>query len=65
MALDERGGVAIDGHGFDDIRVQRALSEELGFADFAGRFLENVDEGVADDLAFSFGVSDALEFAQK
>ena len=65
MALDERGWVAIDGYGFDDVRVQSALREEFGFADLTGGFLKHINKGVADDLSLGLGVSDALEFFEE
>ena len=62
VALDQSGWVASDGNGLDDIRIQRALCEEFGFADLAGGFLKHINESVSDDLALGLGVRDALEF---
>ena len=65
MALDERGGIARDGHGLDHVGIQRALREELRFARALGGGLENIDERFADDLAFALGIADAAQLGQK
>src|SRR5690606_18616021 len=60
--------VALDGDArtlvrdaLDDVRVERALHEELGAVDLLGFALEDVDEDAADGLALLLGVRDAGE----
>ena len=67
MRLDVRGAVAATG--FDDVRVKRALHEELDLLalgtgllyHLALRLLESADEFFADDLALRLRIGDALE----
>ena len=49
------------GHGFDDVGVQGALGQVFRFGQLLGFFVEDVDEGVADDLALLLGIFHALE----
>jgi len=65
VALDHRRRVAANRHRLDHIRVERPLGQKPGLARAAGRVLENLDEGLANDLALPFGVGHALEPAQK
>ena len=65
VALDQRRGVVPDRDAFDDVRIERALAEKVGVADRLQRLLEHLNEGAADDLAFAFGVADALEPAEE
>ena len=65
MALDERGGIAGDGHGLDDVGIQRALGQEFGLASALGGRRGNLDERLADDLAFALGIGHALEAGQE
>ena len=65
MALDERGGIAGDGHGFDHVGIKRALREKFRLAGALGRRLKNFDERPADDFAFAFRVGHAFEPFQK
>ena len=66
VALDAGGAGAAAG--LDDVRVQRALHQELdvvlGF-DLAGRLLEHPDELPPDDLALLLRVGDARECVQE
>ena len=59
VALDD-GARSLVGHGLDDVGIQGALSEELdvvtGVLDGLGFLVEDVDEGVADDLALLFRI---------
>ena len=45
--------------GFDDVRVERALGQEVDPAELGRLLLEDPDELVADDLALLLGVLDA------
>ena len=66
MALDHRGGIAGDRHGFDHVGIQRALREKLRLARRASsQLVENLDECLADDFAFAFGIGHALEPRQE
>ena len=63
-------GWALEGDGLDDVWVQGTLEEELDLlavlgGDAGGLALEDVDEGVADDLALLLWVGDALEVAEE
>ena len=75
MRLDRRAR-ALEADALDDVRVERALQQPLDLAlrrgavlllrlgggfDLRGLGLEDVDEGVADDLALLLGVLDALK----
>ena len=68
MALDD-GARSLVGNGFDDVGVQRALSEELhvvpGGLDGLGFLVEDVDEGVADDLALLLRIVHAGQQAEE
>jgi hypothetical protein len=61
VALDAGSLVAVGGSRFDHIRVNGALHQEFGGAEFFGCPLENTDEFLADDLALLLGVDDALK----
>ena len=65
MAFDERGRIAANRHGFDDVGIKRALREKFCLARALGRRLENFDERLADDFAFAFGIGDAFEPRKK
>ena len=60
MALDG-GRRTAHRHRFDDIRVERALRQEVEFAERLRLVVEDVDERGANDLALLLGVSDAGE----
>src|SRR5436190_12115175 len=65
MALDHRRWIAADRHRLDDVRVERSLGQEFGFADAFGGFLKNFNESFADYFALLFRVGDAFEPAQE
>ena len=46
---------------FDDVRIERALRQEIRAAQALGLALEDLDEGAADDLALLLRVGDAGE----
>ena len=58
VALDDRG---VAEAGFDDVGVDRALSEKVDRADLLRLFLEHADELFADNLALALGIGDASE----
>lgn len=72
VSLDGSGG-ALEGDALDDVGVERALEEPFDLSagvlglglDLCGLFFEDVDEGVADELALLFRVSDALEAVEE
>ena len=65
VALDGDRG-APDGRGaFDDVGVQGPLCQEFHGSKPACLGGKNVDKGFADDLAFFFGVGDALQVVEK
>ena len=49
----------------DDVRVERALGQEVDAAELGGLFLEHADEFVADDLALLLGILDAGQAGQE
>ena len=69
------GRRAFEGNGLDHIRVQCSLKEPLNLAGIGcvlsrllnpdGLLLENVDEGIANELALLLGVLDALEASEE
>ncbi len=65
MALDHRGRVAGNGYGFNHIRVEGPLRQELGIADLLLRFFEDFDEGIADNHALLFGLGYPGQAAQE
>ena len=50
---------------FDYVGIERALGEEIGAADLAGFFLEDVDEGLADQLALGLGLVESGEAGEE
>lgn len=79
MRLNRRAG-AFEADTFDDVGVKRSLQQPLnlslllrarllfllrGGLDLSCLLLEDVDESVADDLAFLFGILDAFEPRQE
>ena len=60
VTLDRRRGPA-HRHRFDHVRIQRALREKVEFTQLLRLVVEDVDEGLADDLALLLGVGDARE----
>src|SRR3546814_19275090 len=61
MALDRHRRAAGEAHAFDNIRIERALSEEIGPADPARFLVEHVNEGLADELALGLGIGKPLK----
>ena len=62
VALDDCG---IAKAGFDDVGVDRALSEKVDRADLLRLFLEHADELFADNLALALGIGDASELREE
>ena len=62
VALDH-GGIAETG--FNHVGVDRALDEEVDFADLLGFGLEDADKLFADDLALCLGLRDAGELCEE
>src|SRR6478672_3791740 len=65
VALDRHRRAAGEADALDDVRVKRALREEVRAADLLRLLLEHVDELGADELALLFGVCDAVEPAEE
>src|SRR3546814_2650476 len=65
MALDRHRRAAGEAHAFDNIRIERALSEEIGPADPARFLVEHVNEGLADELALGLGIGEPLKPVQE
>ena len=65
MALDESGRISGNRDRFYDIRIERALSEKLGFTYLTSRLLEDVDKGVSYNLSLCLGVGNLSEFAKE
>lgn len=65
VRLDRHRGAAGEGDAFDDVRIERALGEEIGAAELLGLFLEDLDEETADDLALGLRIADAFELADE
>jgi len=65
VRLNQRRRVVADRHALDHVRIERALSEELGLADALQRLFENLDERAPDDLALLLRIADALEFLEE
>ncbi len=65
VELDVGAVAAVPVPGFDDIRVERALGEEVRPVDVRRGFFENLDEPVPDALAFDLRVVDAREVVEE
>src|SRR3546814_5700736 len=65
MALDRHRRAAGEAYAFDNIRIERALSEEIGPADPARFLVEHVNEGLADELALGLGIGEPLKPVQE
>ncbi len=65
VGLDRHGRAAGEADTFDDVRVERSLSQELGAFDLVGVLLEHVDEEPADDLALRFRIRLAFQLAEE
>jgi len=62
VALDHGG---ITHTAFDDVRVDRALDQEIDFADFLAFFFKDADEFLANDFALAFGIGNTGELAEE
>ncbi len=51
--------------GFQDVRIDGALSEEFDSLELSGFFGEDVDEFLSDDLAFGLGIGYAGQFVEE
>ena len=60
VALDDRARPLV-GHGLDHVGIEGPLSQPFHVADGARLFIEDVDEGMADDLALLLRVFDPGE----
>ena len=65
VRLDDLGLAGLGAGGFDHVRVDGALGQPFDVLDPAGLVVEDLDEGVADDLALLLRVGDAGEPAEK
>ena len=66
VELDVRGHPRVAMTGFDHVRVKRALGEKMHLAgDMLSRVLENLDEAMADTLAFFLRIGDAGKVIKK
>ena len=65
MGLDLLGRLGLGGRRFDDVRVERALGQEVDPSELRRLLLEDADELVADDLALLLGVLDAGQPSQE
>ena len=54
-----------DALGFQDIRIDRSLSQEFDPFQFGGFFGEDVDEFLPDDLPLLFRIVDTRELLQE
>src|ERR1019366_3178017 len=61
VALDQGRRVVAYRDALDDVGIEGALSQEVGVPYLLERLLEDLDEGVADDLALALGVVDTPE----
>ena len=62
MALDD-GSIA--GTGFDDVRINRSLSQEIDRSDFTAFVFEDTDKFFTNDFPLPFRIADAFEFAEE
>ena len=65
VALDRDRGPAGEADALDHVGIERALGEEIGAADLLRLRLEDVDEGLADQLALGLGLVEAGEAAEE
>ena len=63
MALDDHAFAA--DAAFHHVGIDGALDQKVHLADLFGFFFKNTDEFFSDDLAFTLGIGDALQTAQK
>ena len=57
--------VGLDGTGFDDVRIDRSLSQETDAVQLAGLFLENAYELRSDDFPFLLRISHSRQFVEE
>ncbi len=65
VRLDHVGLAGLGAGRLDHVGVDGALGEELHVLQLGGFFVENFDEGAADDLALLFRVGDAGQAAEE
>ena len=65
VALDRHRRPAGEADALDHVRIERALGEEIGAADLRRLRLEDVDEGLADELALGLGIVEPGEAAEE
>src|SRR5690606_15577972 len=65
VRLDGDGRAAGERYGFDDVRIECPLGEELRAAELLGFLFEGFNEQTTNDLALGFGVGLALKFANE
>jgi hypothetical protein len=65
VALDRHRRPAGEADALDHVRIERALGEEIGAADLPRLRLEDVDEGLADELALGLGLVEPGEAAEE
>ena len=65
VGLDHGAGAAECRPGFDEVRIERPLGEEVRALDLSGLLLEDLDEDPADDLPFPFRIRHPLEALDK
>ncbi len=65
VALDHVGLAGLAGGGFDHVRVDGALGQPVGVFQLAGLVVEDIDKGVADNLALQLGIRLAGQFAEE
>ena len=57
--------MGFDAFGFQDIRIDGTLSQEFYVFELFGFFRKDIDEDLADDLAFGLRIGYAFEFFQE
>src|SRR3546814_20905124 len=65
MALDDVCLAGLAAGRLDDIRIDRALREELHVRNLRGFLVEYIDEQFADDLALGLRIADAFQRTEK
>src|SRR3546814_10416226 len=65
MALDDVCLAGLSAGRLDDIRIDRALREELHVRNLRGFLVEYIDEQFADDLALGLRIADAFQRTEK
>src|SRR3546814_12968532 len=65
MALDDVCLAGLAAGRLDDIRIDRALREELHVRNLRGFLVEYIDEQFVDDLALGLRIADAFQRTEK